>query len=110
MVVALKIWGHAWANKSIQVMCDNIAVVEVLTFGRARDPVTATCTRNIWLLATMFNVNIIVSHIKGLDNSVADLLSRWHQTADNLQKVHSYIESNIWVDTHLDLTLFNYDI
>ena len=76
VVVALKIWSHAWANKSIQIMWDNITVVEVLTFGRARDPIMATCARNVWLLAAMFNVNIIVSHIKGLDNSVADLLSR----------------------------------
>ena len=24
VVVALKIWGHAWVNKSIQIMCNNI--------------------------------------------------------------------------------------
>ena len=77
VVLALKVWGHAWANKSIQIMCDNIAVVQILTFGRGRDPTMATCARNIWLLAAVFNVNIIVSHIKGLDNNVADLLSRW---------------------------------
>ena len=70
-----KIWGNAWASKSIQIMCDNIAIVEVLTFGRAKDQIMATCDRNIWLLAAMFNVNIIISHIKGLDNSLADLLS-----------------------------------
>ena len=56
-------------------MCD-IAVVEVLTFGRARDPIMTTFARNIWLLAAMFNVNIVISHIRGLDNTVADLLSR----------------------------------
>ena len=76
VVVALKLWGHAWANKSIQIMCDNIAVVEVLTYGIARDPTMATCARNTWLLSAIFNINIIVSHIKGLDNNVADLLSR----------------------------------
>ena len=76
MVVALKIWAPQWANKSIQIMCDNMAVVEVLTSGRARDSIMATCAHNVWLLAAMFNVNIIVSHIRGLDNSIADLLSR----------------------------------
>ena len=63
VVVALKIWAPRWANKSIQIMCDNMAVVEVLTCGRARDSIMATCARNAWLLAAMFNVNIIVSHI-----------------------------------------------
>ena len=91
-------------------MCDNIVVVVILTFGRARDPIMATCARNVWLLAAMFNVNIIVSHIKGLDTSVADLLSRWHLTADNFQKLYTFLENPIWVDTHMDLTLLNHDI
>ena len=99
----LRSGDHAWANKSIQTMCTNIGVVEVLTFGRARNPIMAICARNVWLLAAMFNVNIIVSHIKGLDNSVADLLSRWHLTADNFQKLHTFIETPIWVNTHINL-------
>ena len=76
-----------WANKSIQIMCDNREVVDVLTCGRARDSIMATCARNVWLLAAMFNVNIIVSHIRGLDNSIADLLSRWHLTEGNVKKI-----------------------
>ena len=90
VVVALKIWGHMWANKSIQIMCDNMAVVEVLTYGRARDSIMATYARNVWLLAAMFNVNIIVCHIKGMDNSIADL-SRWHLTVDNSKKLNMYL-------------------
>ena len=93
VAVALKLWGHAWANKAIQIMCDNIAVVEVLTYGRARDPIMATCARNIWLLSAIFNINIVVSYIKGLENNVADVLSRWHQMTDNLQKLNALIVS-----------------
>ena len=70
VVVALKIWGLTCADKSIQIMCDNIAMVEVLTFGRTRDPIMATCARNIWLLVAMFNVNIVASHITGLDKTL----------------------------------------
>ena len=55
VVVALKIWAPSWANKSIEIMCDNMAVVEVLSSGRARDSIMATCARNVWLLAAMFN-------------------------------------------------------
>ena len=110
VVVALKIWAPLCANKSIQIMCDNMAVVEVLTCGRARDSIMATCARNVWLLAAMFNVNIIVSHIKGLDNSIADLLSRWHVTVDNCQILHTLVENPVWVDTHIDLTLLNHDV
>ena len=110
VVVALKIWGYRWANKSIQIMCDNMVVVEVLTYGRARDSIMATCARNVWLLAAMFNVNIIVCHIKGMDNSIADLLSRWHLTVDNSKKLNTLLENPLWIDTHIDLTLLNHDI
>ena len=65
----------------------------------------ATCARNVWLLAAMFNINLIVSHIKGSENTVADILSRWQQTSDNFQKLHDLIEFPVWVDIYLDLTL-----
>ena len=76
IVVALKIWGKYWQDKIIEVKCDNIAVVEVLRSGRARDTVLATCARNIWLLTSLFNIQLIVNHIPGVQNQTADLLSR----------------------------------
>ena len=59
-------------------------MVDTLTSGRARDTVLATCARNIWLLAAMFNITIVTSHVYGVNNSVADLLSSWPNTADNM--------------------------
>ena len=72
--MALKVWGHAWANKSVEIICDNLAVVEVLSCGKARDHIMATCARNIWLLAVIYNINVIVTHIRGCDISVTDFL------------------------------------
>ena len=103
-------WAPSWANKSIEIMCDNMAVVEVLSSGRARDSIIVTCARNVWLLAAMFNVNIIVNHIRGRDNSIADLLSRWYLTVHNTQQLHHLVENPVWIDTHIDLTLLNHDI
>ena len=37
IVVALTMWGHYWPKKFIEIKCDNMAVVEVLRSGRARD-------------------------------------------------------------------------
>ena len=70
----------------------------------------ATCAKNIWLLAAIFNVNIVVSHIRGLSNTVADLLSRRQQTTDNFQKLYNLIDSHVWVNAHLDLTLLDHNI
>ena len=64
-IVVFKVWGHAWVNKRIQVFCDNRAVVDTLNSGRATDETLATCAHNIWLLAAMFNITLITSHVYG---------------------------------------------
>ena len=76
-MVALKVWGDIWQDQVIDIKCDNKAVVEVLRSGRARDPILATCARNIWLLTSIFNIQLMVNHIPGVKNEMADLLSRW---------------------------------
>ena len=60
IVVALKVWAKHWANRRIKIYCDNMAVVEVLRNGRARDDVLALMARNIWLICAMFNIHIVV--------------------------------------------------
>ena len=108
IVDALKIWGQLWQNKHIRIYCDNHAVVDALNTGKARDYTLATCVRNIWLLAVLYNVTIVTYHVYGSHNTVADLLSRWHNTVNNIDKLHAFIPNPIWVNTHLDLTLLNY--
>ena len=80
LVVALKQWGPYWKDKTVEIKCDNMAVVEFLKSGRARDTVLAMCARNIWLLSAMFNVELVVNYIPGCHNVIADLLSRWQGT------------------------------
>ena len=105
VVVALKIWGHLWANKRVEICCDNRAVVDVLSFGRAKDSVLATCARNVWLLAAMYNIDIVVSHVPGITNTAADLLSRWRGTTQDFHRLQQLVDFPVWVDTHIDLTL-----
>ena len=54
IIVALKVWATHWANRRIRIHCDNMAVVEVLNSGRARDPTLALIARNIWLICEFF--------------------------------------------------------
>ena len=110
MVVALKVWGQLWANKRVEICCDNRAVVDVLSSGKARDAVLATCARNVWLLSAIYNISIVASHVKGTTNVVADLLSRWRGSRENCLKLHQMVDAPILVDTHIDLTLLNHDI
>ena len=84
--------------------------VDALNSGKARDPTLATCVRNIWLLTALYNVTLVTSLVHGVHNTVADLLSRWHNTANNMDKLYKFIPKPIWVNTHLDLMLLNYSI
>ena len=107
IVVALKIWGEIWQDQVIDIKCDIMAVVEVRRSGRARDPILATCARNIWLLTAIFNIPLMVNHIPGVENEVADLLSRWQGTDRQIHTLSSFIPDYQWIPVHLDHTSLN---
>ena len=52
IVVACKVWANYWANKRIQIWCDNQAVVEVLTTGKCKDKTLPVCAKNIWFIVS----------------------------------------------------------
>ena len=68
-----------------------MAVVEVLRNGRARDNILALMARNIWLICAMFNIHIIVLHIPGKNNVLADLLSRWQFSPENYKALQQLL-------------------
>ena len=110
VVVALKVWASIWSNRIIDIKCDNLAVVEVLTPGKTKDTFLATCACNVWLICAIFNIQIRVWHIPGKSNHIADLLSRWTFVKDPLHKLKQPLPQFIWVHTHIDLLKLNHDI
>ena len=109
-MVSLKIWGTLWSNRKININCDNLPVVDVLKTGRARDDILAACARNIWLLTSIFNIQLQVSHIQGSKSTTADLLSRWRGSAADIKKLNTLLPDHVWIHTHQDLMIFNNDI
>ena len=81
-------------DKYIEVFCDNLAVVQFLQTGKARDSRLATFVRNIWLITYIFNIHLAVTHIPGKNNSLADLPSKWKITPDNETKLLSIKPTN----------------
>ena len=51
-------------------------MVQVVTTGKTRDAVLGACIRNIWILASVLDIDIKTKHIIGKKNVIADLLSR----------------------------------
>ena len=75
--VALKVWGSDWASRKLVISLDNSAAVSIINTGFTRDPLLATIARNIWFQGAVNNIQIWATHVPGVKNQVADLLSRW---------------------------------
>ena len=56
--------------------CDNLAVAQVVQISKAKDPFLAACIHNIWMITAIFDIEIQIDHVKGVNNITADLLSR----------------------------------
>ena len=96
ILVAVKLFAKEWQKKKICVKCDNMAVVQVLSSGRTKDPFLGACARNIWLIASTNDIDLGYVHIKGKLNCVADLLSRWQHTYANHTQLRKHIQNPIW--------------
>ena len=104
ILVACKVWPNHWANKRIKIWCDNLAVVEVLNSGKSCDETLAICARNIWMLSAMYNFDIILYHIPGKENNIADLLSRWTNSYQDNEKLYQLVPNATWIHTRIELT------
>ena len=112
IVVALRLWGHWWANASVSIRCDNLAVVQVVNTHKTKDAILAACVRNIWLICALYNISLSVVHIKGNLNVKADLLSRLYSDKPVDQRLLKQLQIEcIWdtvKSTHLKLDLSFY--
>ena len=110
ILVALRVYAHAWKGAYILIKCDNDAVVKVLSGGKARDPFLGACARNAWYLAALADVQLQYTHVLGKNNCVANLLSRWKNSQANIQVLHSLVPNAVWLPTDVKFTDVDYTI
>jgi len=79
LLVSLKLWCPLLSGKRIQVFCDNEATVTVINSGRCKDRYMLRLLREIVFLCSLNNCWIRAVHIPGVDNRLADRLSRSHK-------------------------------
>ena len=72
IVVATAVWGAQWQNMTVQVLCDNEAVVAIVNKGTAKDQ---ECMHLVRCLAFL-KAELVATHIQGKLNTQADALSR----------------------------------
>ena len=108
--LAFNVWGEAWKNSKIIIKCDNQAVVSVLNTGKSRDMLLCAIARNILLQAAIWDINLIVLHVLGCDNTVADILSRWFAPNTPKHLLYVNIPRPLWCKVDIKQTLIDYSI
>ena len=76
VLVAAATWGAQWSRKRLLVHCDNHAVVQIWRTGTSNNTALMQLVRTLFLIAATRNFNIMLQHLPGVDNGIADALSR----------------------------------
>lgn len=77
ILVTLHLWGESLRNKRIVCHTDNMAVVSAVNHSTCRCPHTMCVVRALVGLCLRHNVVLRAEHIPGINNGIADALSRF---------------------------------
>ena len=78
VVVAAHLWGSQWSKKHVLFRSDNEAVVTILSAITLKVPVLMHLLRDLLLSAARWGFSFSSAHVPGVDNKVADAISRFH--------------------------------
>jgi hypothetical protein len=76
VIICCATWGHLWSGRHIMFHSDNMAVVCAITARRVKDSRLMCWVRELHYLETFHNMAVRVVHIPGVENVLADLISR----------------------------------
>ena len=77
VLVAVRLWGPCYAGRKILLYCDNLQAVQAINSGRTRNEFIGRCVRQLWLETASYHFHIRAVHLPGVENRLADSLSRW---------------------------------
>ena len=78
VVIAAHLWGSQWTRRHVLFRSDNAAVVAILCARSSKVPVLMHLLRELLLCAARFGFTFTSCHVPGLQNKIADALSRFH--------------------------------
>ena len=96
ILVAVRLWSKQWTAKTIQIFCDNEAVVTILKTGKTKDDMLAKIMRNIYMEAAWADLFLTFTHIPGEENVIADTLSRWENSETQKALLNDKVKGHKW--------------
>ena len=76
IVMGATAWGNQWAGHRIIAHCDNLAVVNIWGRNSSKSPTIMTLVRKLFFIAATHHFTIRFFHIQGVNNAIADAVSR----------------------------------
>ena len=77
IVAAAETWGNSWSGKRIVFITDNEPITDIWGSGSSKCPEIMRLIRHLFLIAVRGGVSVSFKHTPGVDNPVADALSRF---------------------------------
>ena len=76
IVMSCAIWGRDWASRTATMHCDNLGVVSLVNSGYSRVPQIMHLLRCLFFIRARFQLDVWAVHVPGVQNSLADAISR----------------------------------
>ena len=99
----MKLLRSTWLGHKVLVKCKNEAVITVFRPGKRKDPYLATVAHNVCCLVSLSDIDIQYVHMRGQDNGLADLLSRWKNTVEQWQQLYNTVSHPVWCDIGVEM-------
>ena len=108
LVTAVKVFALVLKGGRLRAYCDNMATVEVVNSGKARDPFMQACLRELCYVTAYHQFEIRVVHVEGVSNRVPDLLSRWHLVENPEVRFESITEGSSMTEISVRASDFSF--
>ena len=76
IVLSCAVWDFLIAKKTTVFQCNNCSLVEAINKGSSKDLMVMHLLRFLWFFTAFFDMQLITTHIAGVTNEAADMLSR----------------------------------
>ena len=76
IVISSAVWGPHLARRRVLIQCDNLSLVTAVQKGYSKHPNVMHLLRSLWFFIAIYDIDLVIEHIAGVNNSAADMLSR----------------------------------
>ena len=100
-------WGVWWNGNQVRVLCDNMAVVQILASNCSSDKLIMHLLQGLHFCLAYYNINLRASHTPGSTNMSADAISRnlmqvFFRENPTARRHPTPIPDSLWVRTQPD--------